>query len=222
MGLDFMAKIRVIFSWMLAGVVFSIGTGNAFAAFEGGNPVAGEAKSALCAGCHGADGNSPAADFPRLAGQYEGYIVKQVREFQSGVRANNETMAGMAATVASVEDAKDIAAYFASKKMAKEPLVTVNADLAKKGEKLFTEGNMQSGVYGCINCHGERGKGKAANITQFPRIGGQHRDYILKQLGDFRAGNRKNDPGGMMGDIAKKLSADELKAVAEYLSAQLP
>lgn len=222
MGLDFMAKIRVTFNWMLAGVVFSIGSGNAFAAFEGGDAAAGEAKSALCQGCHGADGNSATADFPRLAGQYAGYIVKQVRDFQSGVRANNETMAGMAATVASVDDAKDIAAYFSSKKMAKEPLIQVNADLAKKGEKIFTEGNPQAGVYGCINCHGERGKGKAANITQFPRIGGQHRDYIIKQLSDLRAGNRKNDPGGMMADIAKKLSEDELKAVAEYLSAQLP
>lgn len=222
MGLDFMAKMRVVFGWMVAGAVFSIGSGQVFASYEGGDPAAGEAKAALCAGCHGGDGNSPAADFPRLAGQYSGYIVKQVRDFQSGVRANNETMAGMAATVASVEDAKDIAAYFASKKMAKDPLVPVNADLAKKGEKIFKEGNMQSGVYGCVNCHGERGKGKAANITQFPRIGGQHRDYIIKQLNDFRAGARKNDPGSMMADIAKKLSEDEIKAVSEYLSAQLP
>ena len=222
MGLDVMGKLRAVFGWIMAGAVLSLGIGKAFASYEGGDPVAGEAKAALCAGCHGGDGNSPAADFPRLAGQYSGYIVKQVRDFQSGVRANNETMAGMAATVASVEDAKDIASYFASKKMAKEPLTSVNADLAKKGEKLFTEGNMQSGVYGCVNCHGERGKGKSAAITQFPRIGGQHRDYILKQLNDFRAGNRKNDPGGMMADIAKKLSEDEMKAVAEYLSAQLP
>lgn len=222
MGLDFMARIRVVFTGILAGAVMSLGSGGAYAAFEGGDAAAGEAKSALCAGCHGGDGNSPAADFPRLAGQYEGYIVKQVRDFQSGLRANNDIMAGMAATVASVEDAKDIAAYFASKKMAKDPLAPVNADLAKKGEKLFNDGNMQTGVYGCVHCHGERGKGKAANITQFPRIGGQHRDYITKQLNDFRAGNRKNDPGGMMADIAKKLSDDEVKAVAEYLSAQLP
>lgn len=222
MGLDFMAKMRVALSCMIAGVVFSVGSNQARAAFEGGDAAAGEAKSALCQGCHGADGNSATADFPRLAGQYAGYIVKQVKDFQSGARANNETMAGMAATVASVEDAKDIAAYFSSKKMAKEPLIPVNAELVKKGEKIFTDGNPQSGLYACINCHGERGKGKAANITQFPRVGGQHRDYILKQLNDLRAGNRKNDPGSMMADIAKKLSADEMKAVAEYLSAQLP
>jgi cytochrome c553 len=222
MGLDFLAKIRVVFGGLFVWGAFFIGSTDALAAFEGGDAAAGEGKSALCQGCHGADGNSASADFPRLAGQYSGYIVKQVRDFQSGLRANNDTMAGMAATVASVEDAKDIAAYFASKKMAKEPLVPVNADLVKKGEKIFTEGDPQSGLYACINCHGERGKGKAPNITQFPRIGGQHRDYLIKELNDLRAGTRKNDPGGMMQDIAKKLSEDELKAVAEYLSAQLP
>jgi len=222
MGLDFMAKMRFLFGWVIAGAVFSLGAGKAFASYEGGNPAAGEAKSALCAGCHGTDGNSPVADFPPLAGQYSGYIVKQVRDFQSGLRANNDTMAGMAATVESVEDAKDIAAYFSSKKLAKAPLEPINADLAKKGEKVFTEGNAKSGLYACINCHGARGKGKAADISQFPRIGGLHRDYIIKQLNDFRAGTRKNDPGGMMADVAKKMSDDEIKAVSEYLAAQLP
>lgn len=196
--------------------------GNAQAAFEGGDPAEGQAKSALCAGCHGADGNSPMADFPRLAGQYEGYIVKQIKDFQRGERTNNETMAGMAATIASIADAKDIGAYFSQQEMASEPITEIDADLAKKGERLFTQGNPSSGVYGCINCHGARGKGKAENITQFPIIGGQHRDYIIKQLQDFRAGARNNDPAGMMAAIAEKLTDDEIRAVAEYLSAQLP
>lgn len=192
-------------------------------AFAGeGDPTAGKDKAALCGGCHGDDGNSFAADFPRLAGQYENYIVKQVRDFKAGRRANNDTMAGMAQTVASVQDAHDIGAYFHKQKMAKEPLTTVNKKLAAKGEKLFKNGNPETGVYGCINCHGERGKGKSATISQFPVIGGQHRDYIIKELGDFKAGRRANDPAGMMAAIAKRLSDDEIKAVAEYLSAQLP
>lgn len=222
MGWDVMAKMRSGFSWLLAGAVVSIGIGEALAAFEGGNPAAGEAKAELCGGCHGVDGNSPVADFPSLAGQYEGYIVKQVRDFQTGARANSETMTGMAGMVASVEDAKDIAAYYASKKMAKAPIEPVRADVVKKGEKYYKEGNAQAGVYACINCHGERGKGKAPNITQFPRIGGQHRDYTIKQMNDFRDGARKNDPGSMMANIAKKMSDDEIMAVSEYLSAQLP
>ena len=87
---------------------------------------------------------------------------------------------------------------------------------------MFHKGNPKTGLYACVNCHGERGKGKAPNISQFPRIGGQHRDYIIKELTDLRAGTRSNDPAGMMHDIAKKLSDQEIKAVAEYLSAQLP
>lgn len=185
-----------------------------------GDPVAGEGKAALCGGCHGADGNSEDATFPRLAGQYADYIVKQIRDFQSGHRANNDTMAGMAATVASLEDARDIAAYFAKQKMKEASITTPDRRLLAEGERLFREGNPQAGVYGCINCHGERGKGKAPNIAVFPVIGGQHRDYLIKNLTDLKNGARANDPAGMMAAIAKKLSDDEIKAVAEYLSTQ--
>ncbi len=197
-------------------------SGGVQAAFEGGDPAAGEAKAALCGGCHGMDGNSPDATFPRLAGQYEGYIVKQLRDFQTGLRTNNDTMAGMAATVATVQDAKDIAAYYSRQKMAKKPLAPIDKKLATKGEKLFNEGNPRSGVYGCINCHGPRGKGRAKHISQFPVIGGQHRDYLIKQLKDFKEGRRYNDPAGMMVDIAKRLTDEEIRAVSEYLAAQLP
>ena len=203
-------------------LVCCLAGGSAVAAVTGGDPVAGKDKAALCGGCHGEDGNSPAADFPRLAGQYEGYIVKQVRDFQEGRRTNNDTMAGMAQTVASVQDAKDIGAYFSQQKMADKPLTTVDRKLAARGEKLFTEGNPESGIYACINCHGKRGKGKAKDISVFPRIGGQHRDYIIKELTDFRAKRRSNDPAGMMSAIASRLKDDEIKAVAEYLSSQLP
>lgn len=185
-----------------------------------GDPVAGEAKAGLCGGCHGVDGNSEDATYPRLAGQYAGYIVKQVKDFQKGHRTNNETMAGMAAMVGSDEDAKDIGAYFAQQKM-KGSLTKPNNDLAAQGEKLFREGNAKTGVYGCINCHGEKGKGKAKNISTFPVIGGQHRDYIVKQLKEFREGARNNDPAGMMGAIAKKLTDKEIEAVAEYLSSHI-
>ncbi len=189
---------------------------------KGGDPKAGKDKAALCAGCHGDDGNSMVSDFPRLAGQYEAYIVKQVRDFQSGRRANNDTMAGMAATVASVQDAKDIGAYFASQKMAKQPLTPVDKKLAAKGKSLYEKGDPLTGVYACINCHGVRGKGKSKDISVFPRIGGQHRDYLIKQLKDFQEGRRANDPAGMMAAIARKLGPKDIEAVANYLSAQLP
>lgn len=186
----------------------------------GGDPVAGEAKAGLCGGCHGFDGNSEDATYPRLAGQYEGYIVKQVMDFQKGHRANNETMAGMAAMVGSAQDAKDIGAFFSQQKM-KGALTKPKKDLVAAGEKLFIEGNPKKGVYGCINCHGPSGKGKAQNISTFPVIGGQHKGYLVKQLKEFRDGARANDPAGMMAAIAKNLSDKEIEAVAEYLSSQL-
>lgn len=187
-----------------------------------GDPEAGQAKAGLCAGCHGADGNSATGMFPRLAGQYGDYIVKQIRDFQRGHRANNEIMAGMAGTIASVQDAKDIGAYFESQKIAEQPVLPPNPDLVRHGERIFVDGNDDTGVYGCINCHGPKGVGRAPDISQFPRLVGQHKDYIVKQLQDFRAGTRSNDPAGMMSDIARKLSDDEIQAVAEYLSAQVP
>jgi len=187
-----------------------------------GDPEAGAGKSALCQGCHGGTGNSEDATFPRLAGQYASYIAKQVHDFQTGLRANNETMAGMAATVGSVQDALDIGAYFHSQKMVSKPLADVDSKLAKRGEKIFYNGLPEKNVYGCVNCHGERGKGKAPNISQFPVIGGQHRDYIIKELKDLRAGTRANDPAGMMQGIAKGLDDDDIKALANYLSSLLP
>ena len=187
-----------------------------------GDPKAGADKSALCQGCHGGTGNSEDATFPRLAGQYASYIAKQVNDFQKGLRANNETMAGMAATVASTQDALDIGAYFHEQKMVSKPLVEVDQKLAKKGEQIFYNGIPEKNVYACVNCHGERGKGKAPNIAQFPVIGGQHRDYVIKELTDLRAGTRANDPAGMMEDIAKGLDDDEIKALGNYLSSLLP
>jgi len=185
-----------------------------------GDAAAGEAKAGLCGGCHGFDGNSEDATYPRLAGQYAGYIVKQIKDFQKGHRANNETMAGMAATVASDEDAKDIGSYFSQQKM-KGALTKPSKEVVATGEKLFREGNVKTGVYACINCHGESGKGKAATVSVFPVIGGQHRDYLIKQLKEFRQGARANDPAGMMAGVAKNLSDKEIEAVAEYLSGLL-
>ena len=211
--------------WGVA-VLLALGFGSAQADFGTysmkGDPKAGADKSALCQGCHGGTGNSEDATFPRLAGQYASYIAKQVHDFQTGLRANNETMAGMAATVGSVQDALDIGAYFHSQKMVSKPLADVDSKLAKKGEHIFYNGIPEKNVYGCVNCHGERGKGKAPNISQFPVIGGQHRDYIIKELTDLRAGTRANDPAGMMQGIAKGLDDDDIKALANYLSSLLP
>jgi len=196
------------------GLLFAFST----PAFAKGDAVAGKDKAGLCAGCHGDDGNSLSGDFPSLAGQYEDYIAKQIKDFQTGLRANNDTMTGMAAMVASVQDAKDIGAYFYSQKMSKKPIAPVDKALAKRGKEIFNKGIPRKGVYGCVNCHGKNGKGKSKTISTFPIIGGQHKDYLIKELKDFRSGLRSNDPGGMMSDIAKKMNDKDIDAVANYLS----
>ena len=182
-----------------------------------GDAKAGKTKSELCQGCHGPNGISvDPTTFPNLAGQYAGYIFKQVQDFQLGNRVN-DTMTAMAATVTSRQDIKDIAAYFSSQKQMKGK--PSGSKLAKEGEQLFHHGNKKLGTYGaCIRCHGKNGKGNSPTISLFPVIGGQQKAYLIKQLKDLRAGRRTNDPAGMMGMVAKGLSDHEIQAVADYLS----
>lgn len=189
-----------------------------------GDATAGQAKAAACGACHGMDGNSPAPTFPRLAGQHPKYTVKQLKDFQSG-RRTNPTMAPMAAGLAE-QDMADIAAYFASQKPG---VGLAKPELAKAGEKLFRGGNPSSGLAPCAGCHGPAGAGNAAG--GFPRLGGQHADYIAVQLRAFRAAGREDTTGdkrgndsakpdekGMMQMVAAKLSDKEIDALASFIS----
>ena len=177
---------------------------------------AGKKKSEVCQGCHGEDGISLNPKCPNLAGQFPAYLDKQIMDFQAG-RRTDPIMTGMSTIVAEREDAKDIAAYFATRKRMSSKRGG-NGEMAARGEKLFKEGNADTGLYGCANCHGENGMGKAVNNFVFPVIAGQSRDYIVKQLKKLHSGERRNDPAGMMGNIAKKMTDAEIEAVAEYLS----
>jgi len=213
---------RIISLGAFLGVIFLSHAVNADQVIAGGmdvtegNAKAGKTKSELCHGCHGADGMSvDPTTFPNLAGQYAGYIFKQVQDFQLGNR-QDDTMSAMAGMVTSKEDLKDIAVYFSSLKKMKGK-VTSSA-LAEQGKKLFLSGNAKTGVYGCVNCHGKDGKGKSPTVSLFPVIGGQQKAYLVKQLNDLKSGKRQNDPAGMMADIAKKLSDKEITALAEYLA----
>jgi len=192
------------------------------AAVAGGAQAAGDTKagfdkSALCHGCHGEQGYAIAPNFPNLAGQKSGYIVKQVTDFQKNHRYN-DTMSPMAAAVGTKQDLYDIAAYFSSQKAMKAMIPGSDKKKIDQGKKIYEKGNPRTGLYGCLNCHGNKGMGKSPNNHVFPVLGGQNKDYLVQQLNDFRAGSRKNDPAGMMVDIAKKLSEAELDAVTEYLS----
>jgi cytochrome c553 len=178
-----------------------------------GDPVAGREKSQLCQGCHGEEGISLEGLIPKLAGQYGKYIAKELRNYQSGTRSH-QIMNAMAATI-SDEDLADIAAYFASRTKMKG--AGSNNEL---GKKLFLQGDISRTMVACVNCHGINGKGLTPNTSMFPVIGGQQKDYIRRQLVNFRKGDRTNSPNGIMNRITQKLTDDELEALADYVSGQ--
>lgn len=210
-------------AWIIS-IIFAFSAANIAFALSPGDPVAGQEKSALCQGCHGEVGMSDSGDFPRLAGQHAGYLRKQFFEFQKKIRANSDTMLEISQEVPAKQDIRDIMAYFASQKMMTGE--KLNKDVSK-GQDIFLNGNPKTGLYGCVNCHGVNGKGKAPGNEVFPVIGGQHKEYLVKQLTELRNASRPpspdlvirtNDPAGMMRNIASKLSDAEIDAVTDYLS----
>lgn len=175
-----------------------------------GDATAGQTKSATCVGCHGTDGNSLVPNFPKIAGQHEGYIIKSLTEYKSGDRVN-ATMNGIAATLGE-QDILDLAAYFASQE---GTIGAAAADKVELGERIYRAGNPASGVSACAACHGPAGKGNP--MANFPSLQGQHAMYTAEQLRHFRSGQRANDAGAMMRGVAGKMTDAEIDAVAEYI-----
>ncbi|MDZ4191179.1 c-type cytochrome [Ectopseudomonas chengduensis] len=194
---------------VLVSLLLTLGlTGVAQAA---GDAEAGQGKVAVCGACHGADGNSPAPNFPKLAGQGERYLLKQLHDIKSGARPVIE-MTGMLDNL-SDQDMADIAAYFASQKMS---VGAADPKLVERGEALFRGGKLEEGMPACIGCHSPDGAGLAA--AGFPHLGGQHAQYVAKQLTDFREGDRTNDGDAMiMRAIAAKLSNKDIEAVSSFI-----
>ncbi len=165
-----------------------------------------------CAACHGADGNSPIAINPKLAGQHPEYLAKQLAEFKANSARKNPVMLGMSSTL-SAEDVSNVTAYFAAQKP-KEGAAK-NADSAALGRKIYRGGDVARGLAACASCHGATGAGLP---SQYPRLAGQYAEYTEAQLRAFRAGERANDAGRMMRTVAGKLSDTEIKAVADYVA----
>lgn len=188
------------------GLVFSL---NATAA----DIVAGETTAAgICAGCHMPDGNSVVTQFPKLAGQGAQYLTKQLKDYKSSARAD-DTMTGMAFTLATDADIANVAAYFASQK--KTPAVADDSKVAL-GKAIYRGGNTSTGLPACMACHGPNGTGNPA--AKFPSLAGQHVEYTIKQLKAFRDGIRTNDNNSMMQNVANKMKASEIEAVANYIA----
>ena len=172
--------------------------------------VKGEASyAAVCAACHAADGNSTIAANPKLAQQHPEYLVKQLQEFKAGKRAD-PIMQGMAA-ILSEDDMRNVSWWLASKQ-AKEGFAK-DKDLVAMGERIYRGGIQDRNIAACAGCHSPNGSGIPA---QYPRLSGQHADYTVKQLVDFRDGKRGNNV--QMRDVAAKLNDREIKAVADYIA----
>jgi len=185
-------------------------------AFAAGNADAGKSKAQVCFACHGAEGDKPIANYPKLAGQHAGYLFKQLMDFKTGKRKNPI----MSAQVASLQpqDMQDLAAYFAEQKRSLG--AASDAKLRELGQRIYRGGNETKALPACMACHSPDGNGNVP--ANYPALGGQSADYVSKTLEDFRSGARGTDPkdsaGKIMHDIAKLMDDKEIKAVAHYVT----
>ncbi len=204
-----------------------------------GDVNAGKQQATACAGCHGAKGNSAVASFPKLAGQHASYLIKELNALKSGSR--NAPMMAPLAMGLDDKSMANIAAFYASQTISNNPMPILPLseddedeedeativliekaqqekldDLLAKGADLYRNGNLKTKVSACIACHGINGEGNQP--AAFPVLKGQHADYLLKTLTDYKTMDRNKDPENMMNMIAKKMTTEEMQAVSYYLS----
>ena len=207
----------MIATWVLVSFASASSTSDA----ERGKEVA-----QVCAACHGADGNSLTTAFPKIAGQHAKYTNKQLLDMKKPQELGGRSVPEMAAILAQMtdQDFLDVAAYYSQQTMTLTA-VEANEDLLSLGASLYRSGNSKTGMAACIGCHGPKGKGNPG--VSYPKIAGQHADYIEKQLKAFRLGHdqpthsnaRINDgETRIMRDVASRMTDLEIKAVAYYMS----
>lgn len=177
-----------------------------------------EVAATVCVACHAADGNSGIPKYPRLAGQMPNYVEKHLRDIKDGKRkwGNAEEMrVAPGISTLTEQQIRDVSAFYSTQYgKAGEVHPKENPEL---GAKLFRGGLAEKGIPACMSCHGPNGAGMPAggtNVLAFPRIGGQHKLYVVEQLKMYQNGTRKNV---MMEDIAKRLSPEEMDAVGNFV-----
>ena len=164
---------------------------------------AGREKAVVCSACHGVDGNSTIPQYPVLAGQTARYIYLQLRDFQKG-RRKDPLMTPMAVNLTK-EDMFDLAAWYSSQ--------TFNGQNSRKEDGNITKGKQLTDDALCTMCH----LGGFSGQNEVPRVAGQHYEYTLKQLKDFKVKNRTNDAGNMTA-VVRTVSDEDLEAMAAYIS----
>ena len=179
--------------------------------FAAGDISSGKQKSAVCAACHGMDGNSLNPEWPKLAGQNEKYLIKQLKDFKNQIRVS-PLMSGPVANL-SEQDMEDLAAYFSSQTVTPG---SADANKVALGQLVYRGGNLETGVTACTACHSPTGAGNPA--AEYPMLSGQYSKYVNQQLRNFRDGIRKNDQASIMRSIASKMTVEEIEAVSSYIA----
>ncbi|WP_018948214.1 cytochrome c [Thioalkalivibrio sp. ALMg11] len=180
-------------------------------AAQAGDPQRGQELSQSCAACHQADGNSVNPEWPKLAGQHPKYTTKQLEDYKSG-RRENALMAGQVANL-DEQDMRDLAAYFAEQNISSG---TADEAVVERGEQIYRGGIPSQNVAACIACHGPNGNGNPE--AMFPAVAGQHAQYNADQMRQFRSGDRANDNGRMMRNVARNMSDSDIEAVSQYMA----
>lgn len=176
--------------------------------------VGARLASQLCAACHGVRGDSKSPMFPKLNAQTSDYLVAQLKGFRQHVRGESDARAYMWAIASQLDDATvaSLAEYYSHEQATAGP--AGDTALIEQGQKIFEQGLPDKGVPACASCHGAEGKGNG----QFPRLAGQHADYLLRQIEVFKNGTRANAP--VMSAVAHTLGAEDAKAVAAFLQSR--
>ena len=178
----------------------------------GGDPAAGRGKTEICAACHSGDGNSITPAFPKLAGQGEKYLLRQLRAIKSGAWPIPE-MAGQMDPL-SDQDLRDIAAFYAGQMMSPG---AADPELADLGQQIYRGGIRARGVPACTSCHAPDGAGNYA--AGYPRLAGQHAHYIQERLEEYRENEEVyDDVSSIMADVAMPMTKREIEAVASYIA----
>jgi cytochrome c553 len=194
-----------------AALLLVAAVGTSAATHAAGDKDRGQAKAATCVACHGVDGNSVNPEWPSLAGQHQGYLVRHLKAFRDGER-QNVLMSPMAMGLTD-EDIQDLAAYFSAQTL--RPTGETEPSKLALGQRLFRGGDAARGIAACSGCHGPAGVGNPG--AGYASIKGQHAIYSAAQLRAYRSGERKTDPNQMMRSVAARLSDADIDALAAYI-----
>lgn len=183
---------------------------------EEGNFESGKMKSNICSTCHGVDGNSFINIWPKIAGQYENYLIKQLKDFRKGSTGErfDINMFGMVKNL-SDQDILDLASFFSNQTLKISDNLSSNSNL-DIGRKLYLTGDLENNIIACAACHGVNGLGN--ELANYPKLKGQHVEYIINQMKKFRSSERSNDINGIMRDLSSRFTDEQIVAVSNYIS----